>query len=154
MLSSLLIHPQSVAISQCGTFAFVGSDGGSLVMYNLQSGLRRQSFPPRVTPAQVKKARLQRLVDAKSNQLDTKAPTKHTKAITGIVVDSLNTTVVSCGLDGKVKVCIVFPEHYLNITCIDLTSFGTYLLVSFWTNWTGIQCVPLLASASAAPVTF
>ncbi|KAM5499654.1 rRNA-processing protein utp21 [Microsporum canis] len=94
---------KSVAISQCGTFAFVGSDGGSLVMYNLQSGLRRQSFPPRITPAQVKKARLQRLVDAKSNQLDTKAPTKHTKAITGIVVDSLNTTVVSCGLDGKVK---------------------------------------------------
>lgn len=73
-------------------------------MYNLQSGLRRQSFPPRLTPAQAKKEKLQRLVDEEANQLETKKSTKHTKAITGIVVDNLNTTVVSCGLDGKVKV--------------------------------------------------
>ncbi|DAA77989.1 TPA_exp: Uncharacterized protein A8136_5692 [Trichophyton benhamiae CBS 112371] len=94
---------KSVAMSQCGTFALVGSDGGSLVMYNLQSGIRRQSFPPRLTPAQAKKAKLQRLVDGDENELDKKKSAKHTKAITGIVVDSLNTTVVSCGLDGKVK---------------------------------------------------
>ncbi|EFR05515.1 U3 small nucleolar RNA-associated protein 21 [Nannizzia gypsea CBS 118893] len=94
---------KSVAMSQCGTFALVGSDGGSLVMYNLQSGIRRQSFPPRLTPAQAKKAKLQRLVDADENELDPRKSTKHTKAITGIVVDSLNTTVISCGLDGKVK---------------------------------------------------
>lgn len=91
-------------MSQCGTFALVGSDGGSLVMYNLQSGIRRQSFPPRLTPAQAKKAKLQRLVDGNENEFDTKKSAKHTKAITGIVVDSLNTTVVTCGLDGKVKV--------------------------------------------------
>ncbi|KAK2826892.1 hypothetical protein FQN49_007349 [Arthroderma sp. PD_2] len=94
---------KSVAISQCGTFAFVGSDGGSLVMYNLQSGIRRQSFPPRLTPAQAKKAKLQQLVATEDDQPETKKSTKHTKAITGIIVDSLNTTVVSCGLDGKVK---------------------------------------------------
>lgn len=32
---------------------------------------------------------------------------KHTKAVTGIVVDSLNKTVISSGADGKVKVSII-----------------------------------------------
>jgi U3 small nucleolar RNA-associated protein 21 len=29
---------------------------------------------------------------------------KHTKAVTGLALDALNRTAVSCGLDGKVKV--------------------------------------------------
>jgi hypothetical protein len=40
---------QSVAISPCGTFALVGSAGGSIDMFNLQSGMHRQSFPARIT---------------------------------------------------------------------------------------------------------
>ncbi|KOC12193.1 snoRNA binding protein [Aspergillus flavus AF70] len=77
---------KSVAISQCGTFALVGSAGGSIDMFNMQSGLYRQSFPSRG----LKKA-------SKSNGA------KHSKAVTGVAIDGLNQTVVSCGLDGKVK---------------------------------------------------
>lgn len=33
---------------------------------------------------------------------------KHTKAVTGIVVDSLNKTVISSGADGNVKVSTVY----------------------------------------------
>lgn len=33
---------------------------------------------------------------------------KHTKSVTGLMIDNLNRTVVSCGLDGKLKVSIGF----------------------------------------------
>jgi U3 small nucleolar RNA-associated protein 21 len=69
---------KSVAVSPCGTFALVGSAGGALDMYNLQSGQHRRRFP--------------------------KGVGKHKGAITGIAVDSLNRVVISCGDDGKVKV--------------------------------------------------
>ncbi|OQD66617.1 hypothetical protein PENPOL_c004G07655 [Penicillium polonicum] len=85
---------KSVTVSQCGTFAVIGSAGGSIDMFNMQSGLHRQSFP----------ARPQAGRGTKSNaQASISAATKHTKAVTGLMIDSLNRTVVSCGLDGKVK---------------------------------------------------
>jgi U3 small nucleolar RNA-associated protein 21 len=37
------------------------------------------------------------------SKLNISPSTKHTKAVTGLMIDSLNRTVVSCGLDGKVK---------------------------------------------------
>jgi U3 small nucleolar RNA-associated protein 21 len=77
-------------------------------MYNLQSGMRRQSFPPRVTPAQARKAKIQQLKELEDGLYEDPAPrpelAKHTKAVTGLMVDSINTTVISCGLDGKLKV--------------------------------------------------
>ncbi|KMP06761.1 hypothetical protein CIRG_06442 [Coccidioides immitis RMSCC 2394] len=97
---------KSVAVSPCGTFALVGSDGGSIHMYNLQSGMHCQSFPAKLSPAQARRVKLQQLqgenisggrISSRSGQ------DKHTKAVTGIMVDGLNTTVISCGLDGKVK---------------------------------------------------
>lgn len=63
---------KSVAISQCGNFGFVGSSHGSIVIYNMQSGILR------------KKYRL------------------HKKAVTGIALDGMNRKMVSCGLDGIV----------------------------------------------------
>lgn len=59
-------------------------------MYNMQSGQHRQSFPARLPKSRVSK-------------LNISPSTKHTKAVTGLMIDSLNRTVVSCGLDGKVK---------------------------------------------------
>ncbi|KAF2115866.1 Utp21 specific WD40 associated putative domain-containing protein [Lophiotrema nucula] len=102
---------RSVAVSPCGTFALVGSAGGALDMYNLQSGIHRRRFPARLTPAEAKKLRLQEL-SADGNTLDLavsgpqnfgKGQGKHKGAITGIAVDSLNRVVISCGEDGKVK---------------------------------------------------
>jgi hypothetical protein len=81
-------------MSQCGTFAVIGSAGGAIDMFNMQSGLHRQSFPPRLPKSR----------NAKLHSVDHSA-SKHTKAVTGLMVDNLNRTVISCSLDGKVKVC-------------------------------------------------
>lgn len=99
----------SVAISPCGTFAVVGSELGGIDMFNLQSGYHRQRFPSKLTPAQAKKLKIQQLNEL-SGSLENRTTKrfhtgkgKHTKAVTGLVVDSLNRTIVSCSLDGKVK---------------------------------------------------
>ncbi|EDO18707.1 hypothetical protein Kpol_1055p64 [Vanderwaltozyma polyspora DSM 70294] len=63
---------KSVAISQCGNFGFVGSSNGSIVVYNMQSGLVRRKYK------------------------------MHKKAVTGIALDGMNRKMVSCGLDGIV----------------------------------------------------
>ncbi|ROT41783.1 WD domain-containing protein [Sodiomyces alkalinus F11] len=101
----------TVAISPCGTFALVGSSEGALDMYNLQSGIHRQRFPSKLSPAQARQVKMLQLKQADStSQLDSSLGSgflpgtgRHTKAVTGIIVDSLNKTVVSCSLDGKVK---------------------------------------------------
>ena len=102
----------TVAMSPCGTFAVVGSVDGAIDMFNLQSGLHRQRFPSKLTPAQARQLKMQQLRQADSvTQLQAKSTEggfapgrgKHTKAVTGIVVDSMNKTIVSCSLDGKIK---------------------------------------------------
>ncbi|KAK8010544.1 U3 small nucleolar RNA-associated protein 21-like [Apiospora arundinis] len=101
----------TVAMSPCGTFAVVGSTGGGIDMFNLQSGLHRQRFPSALTPAQARQARLQQLKQASDvAQLEARSATpfgpgmgRHTKTVTGIAVDSMNKFIISCGLDGKVK---------------------------------------------------
>ncbi|KAK5957087.1 rRNA-processing protein utp21 [Knufia fluminis] len=88
----------SVTITACGTFALVGSAGGSLDMHNLQSGVHRQRFPPRLKAGQAKQLKLSQL---SSEQL-AKLSKGHSDAVTGIVVDNMNQTVVSTSLDGEV----------------------------------------------------
>ncbi|KAL3454924.1 Utp21 specific WD40 associated putative domain-containing protein [Aspergillus heterothallicus] len=83
---------KSVAISQCGTFALVGSAGGSIGIFNMQSGQHRQSLPSQKTKTRT------------NGKIETGHPTdKHSKAVTGLTIDALNRMVVSCGLDGRVK---------------------------------------------------
>ncbi|KAL2002534.1 hypothetical protein VTN02DRAFT_6557 [Thermoascus thermophilus] len=97
---------KSVAISPCGTFALVGSAGGSIDMFNLQSGMHRQTFPARLSPSQARKLKLEHEALAFNTGGRNKFQVgegRHTKAVTGLMVDSLNRTVISCGLDGKVK---------------------------------------------------
>lgn len=101
----------SVAISPCGTFTIVGSEMGGVDMFNLQSGLHRQRYPSKLTPAQAKKLKLQQLqaaegiIELHSNRGKTfpMGVGKHKKAVTGVVVDSLNRNIITCSLDGKVK---------------------------------------------------
>lgn len=85
-------------------------------MYNLQSGLRRQRFPP---------------VASKGNK---SVASGHTKAVTGLAIDSLNRNVVSCGLDGKLKVCHVLPRIRSDA---DINSSGTSTLEIYSPIWTG-----------------
>ncbi|KAH0531999.1 hypothetical protein TsFJ059_000749 [Trichoderma semiorbis] len=101
----------TVAISPCGTFALVGSGAGGIDMYNLQSGVHRQRFPSKLTPAQARQLKMQQLrqaddvvqLQSEGNRKYPAGVGKHTQAITGLVVDSMNKTVVSCALDGKIK---------------------------------------------------
>ena len=88
----------TVAITACGTFALVGSAGGSLDMHNLQSGVHRQRFPPRLKAGQAKQLKHGQL---SSEQLAGYSK-GHSDAVTGIVVDNMNQTVVSTSLDGDV----------------------------------------------------
>ncbi|KAF1959591.1 Utp21-domain-containing protein [Byssothecium circinans] len=102
---------KSVAISPCGTFALIGSAGGAIDMYNLQSGQHRRRFPTRLTQAEANKLKLQQLQGEDVLMLaDSQAPPKfakgqgrHKGAVTGLAVDGLNRIVISCGDDGKVK---------------------------------------------------
>ncbi|RDW93222.1 rRNA-processing protein UTP21 [Aspergillus mulundensis] len=90
---------KSVAISQCGTFAVVGSAGGSIDLFNMQSGRYRQSYP-----AKSLKVKHTGGSDAGSKARQARTDSnRHTKAVTGLAVDGLNRAIVSCGLDGKVK---------------------------------------------------
>ena len=97
----------TVSMTACGTFALVGSAGGSITMFNLQSGIQRQKFPSTITPGQARKLKLGLAV---ASHTPDGTPLKHgpgvgkhRKAVTGIAVDSLNRTVMSCSLDGKIK---------------------------------------------------
>lgn len=98
----------TVAITGCGTFALVGSAGGSITMFNLQSGIQRQKFPSPISPAQARKLKMG-LTNGDSPGHGSGAKRfsagqgKHTRAVTGLMVDSLNRTVFSCSLDGKIK---------------------------------------------------
>ncbi|KAI2477237.1 WD repeat containing protein 36 [Pyrenophora tritici-repentis] len=98
---------KSVAVSACGTFALIGSAGGSIDMYNLQSGQFRRRFPARLTPVEAKRYKLQQLqaqdVADDSPRKYAKGEGRHKGAITGLAVDGLNRTLISCSDDGKVK---------------------------------------------------
>ncbi|KAI2626201.1 WD domain-containing protein [Xylaria nigripes] len=101
----------TVTMSSCGTFAVLGSMSGSIDMFNLQSGLHRQRFPSKLTPAQARQVKMQQARQADTVvQLQARTSSgflpgtgKHMKAVTGIVVDSMNHHVISCSLDGRVK---------------------------------------------------
>lgn len=92
----------------------MGSAGGVVDIYNLQSGQRRQRFPP--SPSS-------------KNKFGKIAVSGHTKAVTGLAIDNLNRNVVSCGLDGKLKVGYIYYFHF-NILII-LISFGISTLGIF-----------------------
>lgn len=79
-------------------------------MFNLQSGLHRQRFPAPLTPTQAKRLQAQQSLHGNAKNAAAaqhqwaKGLGKHSKAVTGLVVDNLNRTVISCSLDGTVKV--------------------------------------------------
>lgn len=70
---------KSVAISQCGNFALIGSSEGSIAVYNLQSGILRK-----------------RINSSPTTQGG------HSKAVTGVACDALNRVIISTSLDGTV----------------------------------------------------
>ncbi|RQM19103.1 hypothetical protein B5M09_005620 [Aphanomyces astaci] len=90
--------------NSCGNFALVGSQGGAIYLYNMQSGEKRGSFPTAATdaPKLIKSLTLPG-ASYVSKATDGSLEDKHTAAVTGVAVDVLNETVVSTSLDGLVK---------------------------------------------------
>ncbi|KAF0694285.1 Aste57867_14833 [Aphanomyces stellatus] len=115
----------SVAISACGNFALVGSLGGAIYLYNIQSGEKRGSFPTAATAAPQLIKALTMPGASYVQKPDHSAGDKHTGAVSGVVVDALNTTVVSSGLDGQLKFWD-FSSHTLTQS-LDLGSPITHL---------------------------
>lgn len=74
-------------------------------MFNLQSGILRQRFPPPLKPGQAKKLKSDHRDSGtgQGTKLLDLDEVRHRKAITGLMVDSLNRTVISSDLDGKIK---------------------------------------------------
>lgn len=94
----------SVAVTACGTFALVGSAGGSISTFNLQSGILRQKFPSSLTPAQARRSRMTHSASQDEGpRTFALGQGRHHKAVTGLMVDGLNRSLISCSLDGKVK---------------------------------------------------
>jgi U3 small nucleolar RNA-associated protein 21 len=78
-------------------------------MFNLQSGIHRQRFPRPTKPTMSSKVKERQVQTWDTTSIHYQAngqinTEKHAKAVTGLAVDSLNRNVVSCGLDGRVKV--------------------------------------------------
>ncbi|GAM87974.1 hypothetical protein ANO11243_060030 [Dothideomycetidae sp. 11243] len=93
------LEAKSVAVSPCGTFAVVGSAGGAIDAFNLQSGMHRQRFPPRLTAQQAKQLKLKVAQEGLSgHDIDMEHG-----PVTGLAVDNLNRTLISAGADGRVK---------------------------------------------------
>ncbi|KAI9050573.1 hypothetical protein LZ554_005734 [Drepanopeziza brunnea f. sp. 'monogermtubi'] len=102
-------YVSSVAVSPCGNFAVVGSETGGIDTFNLQSGRHHQRYPCKLTKVQAKKIQLQLQLEA-ARAVDLPRPGtyqlglgRHRKSVTGVVVDQISQTVISCSLDGKIK---------------------------------------------------
>ncbi|OEU21299.1 WD40 repeat-like protein [Fragilariopsis cylindrus CCMP1102] len=72
-------HATSITISTCGNYALVGTKGGVIYKYNIQSGMTREEL------------RSAKLTLACHNGY----------AVTGVAVDNVNRTVISVGADAK-----------------------------------------------------
>ncbi|RLN49062.1 hypothetical protein BBJ28_00013111, partial [Nothophytophthora sp. Chile5] len=106
----------SVAISSCSNYALVGSLGGAIFRYNMQSGESRGSFPASATP---KPKLIKSLVLPGTNMEELAADDAeislaaddaeisladaHAGPVSAVVIDAMNTTLVSAGIDGKLK---------------------------------------------------
>ena len=76
---------QACAISACGNFAVLGTAGGWIERFNLQSGISRGSY-----------------VDAYE-----KSSCAHDGEVVGIACDSTNSLMISAGYHGDIKVDII-----------------------------------------------
>lgn len=93
----------SVAISTCGSYALVGTVGGAIYKYNMQSGEKRGSYPTCATPKPKLIRSLMLPGSAPPVEEDDNLHHAHNGPVSAVVVDALNQLVVSAGIDGKLK---------------------------------------------------
>lgn len=89
---------QAVCVTACGNFGLAGSSTGEIRMWNMQSGKERKSFA--LTGVAPGDSKPKVMTQAKSKR-SKKVAKKTIEAITGLVTDALNTTVIASTLEGK-----------------------------------------------------
>lgn len=91
---------QAVCVTACGNFGLAGSSTGEIRMWNMQSGKERKSYA--LTGPAPGDSKPKIIAASKPKKSKTKPIIKKSiEAITGIVTDSLNSTVVASTLEGK-----------------------------------------------------
>lgn len=120
-------YSTAVAMSPCGNLCVVGSRGGVIYKYNVQSGLTRDAFPKSKSAVAMKEGTFKTRSTIPGNILhefkqmgviegngvvnnnhnnninrhDSNS-NGHSMEVTGVFVNATNTVMVSCGLDGLV----------------------------------------------------
>lgn len=135
----------AVALSTCGNFAVIGTRGGMIYKYNVQSTLPRGRYPAKAVgdlhmskakskiPGNVfhdfksllgddadsntdlRKREISRKLERSENRTK-----RHFGEVTGLFIDISNSTMISCGLDGNI-ICWDFMSHECK-DCISNTS--------------------------------
>ncbi len=107
----------AVALSPCGNFGIVGHSSGKIYKYNMQSGLYNGSFPHELKKGLKMKSKSMQLYNVPATPA---ASGTHTGSISGLVVGSLNRTLISAGLDCTIRFWD-FDKQVLEMT-IDVPS--------------------------------
>lgn len=97
---------QAVCVTACGNFGLAGSSAGEIRMWNMQSGRERRSFALTGSPPGDTKSKIIATSKTGKAKEKAKAPVRSMQAITGLVTDALNTTVIASTLEGKLYVSI------------------------------------------------
>eukprot|EP00981_Chlorochromonas_danica_P014054 scaffold7245_cov197-Ochromonas_danica.AAC.14 len=80
-------HPRgasALCVTACGHYCVIGYRDGAIILFNMQSGLQRGTFP-----------------GSTDMEFDDSYSSLHQGKITGLSVDLRNAVMVSCGLDGR-----------------------------------------------------
>ncbi|OQR91426.1 hypothetical protein THRCLA_09001 [Thraustotheca clavata] len=110
----------AVTISSCGNFALVGSVGGAIYKYNMQSGEKRGSYPTAATPKAALIRSLTMPGASYKDAPDLSLADKHKGSVTGVVVDAINSVVVTSSMDHTLKFWN-FATH----ACLDTIDLGS-----------------------------
>lgn len=101
-----IICQQACAISACGNFAILGTAGGWIERFNLQSGLPRGAY-----------------IDMSES-----LRCAHDSEVVGVACDSTNTLMISAGYQGDIKVHISYLEAVCNWHSLKLTNNTNHLV--------------------------
>lgn len=121
-------HSTAVSVSSCGNYCVVGSRGGVIYMYNLQSGLPRGAFPAVAEVSAIKAHSMKKRMATPGNVFhngfmptvapagkgslaaigappavvvpDADAVKGHVLEVTGLFMDAASGLLLSCGADG------------------------------------------------------
>lgn len=83
---------QACAISACGNFAVLGTQGGWIERFNLQSGISRGTYVD--------------IFEARHYA--------HDGEVVGVACDATNSTLISAGYNGDIKVCLLSALRILS----------------------------------------